>query len=378
MGYFFRKILKKNVFSGTSSYLCRTEFYFLKPFDSNNQMEIVLSIVAVVLGIVVILYGADFLVDGAVAIAYRYRISTAIVGLTIVAFGTSTPELAVSLTSAIQGQTDIALGNVVGSNIFNILGILGVCALMRPLLVGRASLYPEIPFAVIVTLLLCVLSLDSFFDLGLPDKITRGDGLALLFFFVIFMAYTFAVAKVSDNKAAPNANAPLGEPQPSEEEQKVRTKNAYIAALMVAGGLVMLVLGSKVFLYGATEIAKSFHISEAIIGVTLAAVGTSLPELITSVVSVRKGQIDIAVNNVVGSNIFNILFILGATATINPLNRGEITTIDYLFLLGSAVMLFVFSLIPKKGILTRWAGLIFLLTYLVYMAFLIAQAVGKP
>lgn len=336
-------------------------------------MGIFLSVIFVLLGIFLILYGADFLVDGAVTIAYKLKVSTAVVGLTIVAFGTSTPELAVSLTGAIQGQSDLSLGNIVGSNIFNILAILGVSALIRPLLVGKASLRYEMPFMLIATLVLAVISLDHLFDAGAVDKISRADGIILLFFFILFMAYSIATAKKDELPSPQNE-----ETSPTNEEaaKGKRKSKSYISILMIVGGLAMLVVGSRLFVHGASDIARSLGISEAVIGVTLAAIGTSLPELITSVVAVRKGQIDIAVNNVVGSNLFNILFILGTTATISPLQRGGILGTDYLFMIGSAVLLVLFSWFPKRGILTRFAGLLLLLAYIAYMILLVMRVTG--
>ena len=332
-------------------------------------MEIVLFIIFVLVGAFLILYGANFLVDGAVAIAYRLNVSTAIVGLTIVAFGTSAPELAVSLTGAIQGQTGISLGNIVGSNIFNILAILGISALIRPLIVGKSSLRYEMPFMLVATLALCLVSLDYLFEENVVDKISRADGLLLLLFFAIFMAYSLATAKKSEPA--------IEEREPTSlESNKAATQKGYLSILMIIGGLAMLVIGSKLFVRGSSEIARSFGISEAVIGVTLAAMGTSLPELITSVVAVRKGQIDIAVNNVVGSNIFNIFLILGLTATVSPLERGEIMGMDYLFMLGSALLLVLFSWFPKKGILTRFSGLILLLAYIAYMLLLVMRVTG--
>lgn len=327
-------------------------------------MEIILSLLFVILGIVAILYGADFLVDGAVAIARKYKVSTAVIGLTIVAFGTSTPELAVSLTGAFQGQSDISLGNVLGSNTFNILAIVGISSLVRPLLINRNTRSYEIPFMVMISFALALLSLDHLFEENSMDKITRADGLILLFFFLLFIAYSFATARKKGDK----------EEIPQESKKEIK---GILAVLMLIGGLVMLIVGSKVFLYGATDIAKDFGISEAVIGVTLAAIGTSLPELITSVVAVKKGQIDIAINNVVGSNIFNILFILGTTATINPLSRGNISNMDFLFMLGSAVGLLFFALLSKKKVIPRFVGVLFTIAYISYMTLLVIQVIGK-
>lgn len=330
-------------------------------------MDVFVAVLLVVVGLAVILYGANFLVDGAVSLAYRFGISTAVVGLTIVAFGTSTPELAVSLASAFDGRSDMAIGNVVGSNIFNTLAILGFCALIRPLLISKLSLRYEIPLVVVSSLLLCILSLDSLFGNATTDVLSRGDGFVLLLFFLIFLSYTFAVAKSQDK------DEEVATPEPIATNKQPKKM---VSMLLVLGGLAMLVGGSKIFMLGAVDLAQLFGISDAVIGVTVAAVGTSLPELITSAVSVKKGQVDIAVNNVVGSNIFNILFILGSTASITPLMRGDIRGMDYLFLIGSAVALLIFSRFPKRGIITRSVGLFLLLTYIAYTTLLVYRTLG--
>lgn len=311
-----------------------------------------------VLGLALLVFGANFLVDGAVAIARRFKVSPAVIGLTIVAFGTSTPELAVSFNSALHGQADLALGNVLGSNIFNLLAILGICALIRPLSITRETNVVEIPFMLFSTLLLSVLALDGLV-LGTPqDLLTRGDGILLLLFFVIFLVYTFYRARLNH--------------LPVKELDAPPKKRIFLSIVMVLGGLAMLIVGSELFLGAAVAIAKDFFVSEAVIALTISAVGTSIPELVTSIVAVRKGEVGIAVGNVVGSNIFNILLILGITTTVMPLKHGDISGLDFMVFFLSALMLLVFGLFFGDRKIKRFEGFIMLATYVLYL-FLLLQ-----
>lgn len=314
-------------------------------------------------GLALIIYGANVFVDAAVTLSRTFGVSSAVIGLTVVAFGTSTPELAVSVSSAITNNADIVLGNVMGSNIFNILGILGICALVAPLKISKNSNFIEIPFMVISTILLLALVWDAFLGGGTRDVVTRGDSIAMLLFFILFMAYTFYIARFNKQNEAPR-----GMMTPAK-----RRKVVIISILILLAGLVLLVAGSRVFMYGATALVQKVGISEAIVGIVFAAVGTSIPELVTSLVAVRKGHLDIAVGNVVGSNIFNILFITGVSALVRPIAPSAIGNIDYLALLISAFMLFAFAHFFGDKRITRVEGLIMLLTYIGYLLLLILK-----
>lgn len=266
------------------------------------------------LGLGLILVGANWLTDGASALAKRFSISDLVIGLTIVAFGTSTPEFVVSLTAALEGSAELAIGNVVGSNIFNIFMILGVTSVVSPIVVGRSTMSKEIPLVILSSLVVYFCACDVSLDGAASSVISRVEGLLLLGFFAIFMGYTFSIAK-----------NPATEDQPTT----VKTMPIWKSLVFIVGGLAGLIFGGQLFVDGASEIARGLGVSESVIGLTLVAAGTSLPELATSLVAALKKNAGIAIGNVVGSNIFNVFFILGASATISPLPLGGITNIDF-------------------------------------------------
>ncbi len=306
----------------------------------------------IVLGFAVLVKGADLLVDGASAIARQYNISDMTIGLTVVAFGTSAPELAVNLLAAFQKTTDIAIGNVIGSNIANILLILGIAGLIRPLQVTSETVWREIPMCLLAAVVLVVLANDRFIDGGALDILTRIDGLVLLSFFVIFMYYTVTGAlKIRG----------LGEFVPA------KTTGAGRAFVYIGLGLAGLLGGGQFIVSGAITISRQLGVSEAVIGLTIVAIGTSLPELATSAIAARKGNADIAVGNVVGSNIFNILFILGISAVIQPLPFRAQSNIDMGAVLVATILLFVFMFTGRRHALDRWEGVLFLMLYTVYI-----------
>ena len=310
-----------------------------------------------IIGFVLLIKGADMLVDGSVSLAKRYGISAIVIGLTIVAFGTSTPELAVNIMSAIRGSTDIAIGNILGSNIANIFLILGVSAIVAPLTVHRNTIAKEIPFSLLAALVVGFLALDSFFDIRATSVLSRGDGFVLLGFFAIFMYYIFGIAK----------DAPQDVPE-SEQPQHLSKKKSY---LFIFGGLVLLVVGGKWIVDGAIALAQLVGMNESVIGLTVVAVGTSLPELATSVIAARKGQSDIAIGNVVGSNIFNIFWILGVSAIIAPL-PFSLTEISNIVMTGVAsILLFAALFVGKKHTLQRWQGVVFVCIYVGYVVLLL-------
>lgn len=330
-------------------------------------MSTLLSIAMLLGGLVLIFYGANFLTDGASSIARRMQVSALVIGLTVVAIGTSTPELAVSLSSAIHGKESIALGNVLGSNIFNILAILGVTAIITPLRVGKSTLYAEIPMVFIFSISLILLANDAVVHSATVNSLDRIDGLVLLFFFALFMCYTIYIARKKGTKEMDEAH------QPDGDAPKIKVYNWWLSIVMVIGGLVMLVVGGNLFTEGASAIARALGVSESVIGLTLVAVGTSVPELATSIVAARKGEVDMAIGNIVGSNIFNIALILGTTATIRPIKSEGITLLDYGVMLLAVVLLFLFTLFYGKREIKRLEGAALLLVYITYTVWLILQ-----
>ena len=314
-----------------------------------------MDIVCLLGGLVLILLGANYLTDGASSLAKRFKISDLVIGLTVVAFGTSAPELAVSLSSAIKGSADIAIGNVVGSNMFNTLMIVGCTAFFAPIVVTRNTLLKEIPLCNLASVALLAISNDMLLDKQPLDVVSRTDGFLLLLFFIIFMVYTFSIARQHGD----------------EEAEEVKQIPLWLSLIYIIGGLAALVFGGNIFVDGATGIARSLGVSESVIGLTLVAGGTSLPELATSVVAALKKNPEMAIGNVVGSNLFNIFLVLGASATITPLNLIGITNFDLLSLVIASVILWFFGVFYKKRTITRVEGTILVVCYIAYTATLI-------
>ena len=311
-----------------------------------------MDILLLIVGLGLILAGANFLTDGSAAVAQRLRVPEFIIGLTIVAVGTSTPELVVSVLSAIAGKSDVAIGNVVGSNIFNVFVILGICALIRPLPLTRSTIRRDIPIGMVVSLLLFVLASDALLHLGPTDRLGRGDGILMLILYVALMWYTIRAAGRTEEAPAEGAKAQMA---------------PWLAAVMIVGGLAGLVFGGELFLDSATALARQLGVSESVIAITLVAGGTSLPELASSVVSLVKGKADMALGNVIGSNIANILLILGLSATINPLTMGGITTTDLAVVILTSLLLFLTAFTFRRRAVDRWEGVIFLVIYALYI-----------
>lgn len=320
-----------------------------------------LAIIYLVIGLILILAGANALTDGSSAIAKRWGVSDLVIGLTVVAFGTSAPELVISIVSAINGNAGLAIGNAVGSNIFNILAVIGVTAMIRPLRVEKSVLTSDIPFVVLSALLLQVMGNGPWLD-GTPDSVlTRVDGITLLLFFAIFMRYTFS--QVSNPTI------------PSEPEQPdVKTMPLWKASVWIIGGLAALIFGGDRFVAGASSIASSMGVSDTVIGLTVVAVGTSLPEFATTIVAALKGNAGMAIGNVIGSNIFNIFLVLGCSATIRPLGFGDIGNIDLGVLTASCVLFWIFGWFFSHRTITRAEGALLAAGYIVYMAYIIANA----
>ena len=324
-----------------------------------------MNILLLIGGLILILLGANGLTDGAASVAKRFRIPPIVIGLTIVAFGTSAPELTVSVSSAIKGSADIAIGNVVGSNIFNTLMIVGCTALFAPIVITRNTLRKEIPLCILSSIVLLICANDVFLDKAPENILNRVDGLLLLCFFVIFMGYTFAIASKSVTTEQ-QAEHPV-----IEEETEIKSLPWWQSILYIIGGLAALIYGGQLFVDGATGIARNLGVSESIIGLTLVAGGTSLPELATSIVAALKKNPEIAIGNVIGSNLFNIFFVLGCSASITPLHLSGITNFDLFTLVGSSILLWLFGLFFAKRTITRIEGAIMILCYVAYTVVLI-------
>lgn len=323
-----------------------------------------MDIFLLILGLGLILAGANFLTDGSAGIAQRFRVPEFIIGLTVVAIGTSTPELVVSVLSAIAGKSDVAIGNVVGSNIFNVFVILGICALIRPLPLTAGNIRRDIPFGVIAALLLLIMSSDRLLHTGTADRIGRPDGIVMLALYAGLLWYSIRSTK---RTAVPSITA---DSSPSDPGVKPPAA-LWLCIVMIAGGLAGLIYGGELFLDHATTLARKLGVSESVIAITLVAGGTSLPELASSVVSLFKGKMEMALGNVIGSNAANILLILGLSATIHPLTMGGITLGDILMVVLSALLLFVTAFTFRRKAIDRWEGAIFLAIYIAYVWYLI-------
>ena len=316
------------------------------------------NIFILVAGLALILVGANALTDGAASVAKRFKISDLIIGLTIVAFGTSAPELVISLLSSIQGSAEMAIGNVVGSNIFNILMIIGCTAMVLPIQVGQGTMSKEIPLVILSSFVLAFMANDIWLDGGSSNVIGRADGLVLLACFLIFMRYTFSIARNQEGET---------------EEQKIAEMPVWRSSVYILGGLAGLIFGGQWFVEGASGIASSLGVSDSIIGLTLVAGGTSLPELATSVTAALKKNPGIAIGNVIGSNLFNLFFVLGCSASVSPLPMGNINNIDILVLVLSSVLFWLVGWFFKKRTITRIEGALLVVCYIAYTTYLIMQ-----
>lgn len=319
-------------------------------------METLLLIIKFTVGLVLILKGADWLTDGASSIAHRFNIPSLVIGLTIVAFGTSAPELVVSVLSAVEGKTEMAIGNVVGSNLFNTLAIMGTTAIIFPVACSKNNIRYDVPFCLLASGLLMVMALHG-------GEISRLDGILLLCFFLVFMAYTFRIARSSKKRDE-------GDGQPAAMAM-------WKAILLFLVGLGSLLFGGEWLVDGASGIASLLGVSQSIIALTIVAAGTSFPELVTSVMAARKGDTDMAMGNVLGSNIFNILLILGVSSTVAPLSLGNITEFDLSIMTGGVVLLWFFCTYGKKyHYIERYEGICLLLVAVAYYAWAVMKATG--
>ena len=327
-----------------------------------------LDIFWLVLGLVLILYGANLLTDGASAVAKRLGVSDLIIGLTVVALGTSTPELVISIMAAVDGNASLAVGNVVGSNIFNILMILGITALIMPIKIKKSVMSNEIPMVVLSSLIMVVMGYSAMLDNTSESIITRTEGIFLLVFFLLFMRYMFASArrnKPTDTK----------DPQAADGE-RLRQMSAFKSIIFIIAGLAGLIWGGDKFVDGATGIARLMGVSDAVIGLTIVAIGTSLPELATSVVAAIKKENGLAIGNVIGSNIFNIFMVLGAAATVRQLPFAGIGLPDLLLLTGVSMLFWLSGRVIGHNVITRGEGTVFVVIYVAYMTWVVAGALN--
>lgn len=322
----------------------------------------ILNILLLIGGLALILIGANGLTDGASAIARRMGVSDLVIGLTVVAFGTSAPELAISVISAINGNAELAVGNVVGSNIMNIFVIIGITAMVRPITVERGVITKDIPFVIVSSLALLAMGNGILLDQQTSSVITRTDGILLLLFLTIFMRYTLSQAKNSPSDPETNANATTN----ASDKMPV-----WKAAIWTLAGLAALVYGGDIFVDGASGVARGLGVSEAVIGLTIVAAGTSLPELATSVTAALKGKSGLAIGNVIGSNILNIFLILGCAATIAPLPLGNIGNFDLLTMTLASILFFIFAAFIRTRRITRLEGFLLFACYIGYLAILL-------
>jgi cation:H+ antiporter len=311
-----------------------------------------MGIIFLIAGLGVILFSANALVSGASSIAKHFRIPDLVIGLTIVSIGTSTPELTIGIISALKGNTDIAVGNVLGSNIANILLILGLSSIVFPLVVQKNTQYKEIPLGILAIALIGFCGNDIYFDNNKINVLSRVDGIVLLCFFIIFLYYTFQIASKDD----------IGDKQ-------IMQQHLWKSVLLVIIGIAGLYFGGKYFVEGAISIAKYFGMSDALIGLTIVAIGTSLPELATSLIAAYKKNPDIAVGNVVGSNIFNVFLILGTTAVIKPLPLNPGANFDIAVAFTASILLFLTTFVIHKRKITRIEGFCFVVLYALYLTY---------
>lgn len=325
------------------------------------------DIIWLIIGLAAILAGANLLTDGASAVARRFGISELVVGLTVVAFGTSTPELVISVLSAARDTAGLAVGNVVGSNIFNILVIVGITAIVRPISVGRDIMSTEIPLVILSSLLLIVMANGPLLDGAPLSVITRVDGIILLIFFILFMRETLVRSRRRPAPAPEAASGPTA--NPAANEMPLAKSLVFIVL-----GLAGLIIGGDRFVAGASDIARGMGVSDAVIGLTIVAVGTSLPELAASVAAALKGNSDMALGNVIGSNVFNIFLVLGAAATVRPLPLGDVTAVDLGTLMGASLLFWICGWLVGRRTVTRGEGVMLTALYVAYMVWLVTHA----
>lgn len=311
--------------------------------------------VYLIIGLAIVVFGSNWLVDGASSLAKKWKVNDLVIGLTVVAFGTSSPELAVNIFASVSGNSEMAIGNVIGSNIFNILLILGVASIIFPLTVHSNTVFKEIPLSLLAAIIVFVCVNDVLINHDSISEIDHTDGLILIAFFIIFMYYTFIIAKSTS----------------PDEIESYNVLPVWKTLVLLLTGFCGLIIGAKFMVDGATGIAESLGMSQRVIGLTIVAAGTSVPELATSVVAALKKKSDIAVGNVVGSNIFNIFFILGISSVIKPIPVGPGVSLDLIVCIVATVILFFLVSVEKHHRIVRSHGIIFILLYIAYVTYLI-------
>lgn len=320
-------------------------------------MQVIITYILFIIGFVFLIKGADYLIDGASSIAKKFNISDLVIGLTIVALGTSAPELVVNIVASLQGSPQIAIGNVVGSNIANICLVLGIASLIFPLSVKQSTVSKEIPFSLLSAILLGLVANDVIFDRTGFSVISRIDGIVFISFFIIFIYYTFSISKISTE----------------EIEKKLDQYSINKSLVLIILGCIGLGVGGKWVVDGAVHIARSFGLSESLIALTVIAVGTTLPEITTSVMAALKKNADIAVGNVIGSNIFNVFFVLGISSIIRPIPYNTMNNTDIVVTISVHLILLIFMFTGRKRVINRWKGITFLTVYASYIIFLIRR-----
>ncbi len=309
-----------------------------------------MDFIILIIGFVLLIYGANFLVDGGASLAKKLNVPTIVIGLTIVAFGTSAPELVVNIFASLKNNSEIVLGNILGSNIFNILSILGISAVIRNLKLSKTTTLIEVPIVILSSLIIFIVTNDVLIDKRAYSEISRGEGFILLIFFVLFLAY----------------NIFLGITRDFELEEEIKDLKIQISILYILIGLAFLIFGGRFVVNSSINIAKFLGISERVIGLTIIAIGTSLPELITSIVASLKKTTDIAIGNVLGSNIFNTLFIIGVSSTISNVSVKPVNQYDIAVNMLTSIFIFIFLFTGKRHQLERWEGVMFLILQIVY------------
>lgn len=339
-------------------------------------MEILLFIAKFLIGLVVIVKGADWMTDGASAIAKRFGISTLVIGMTIVAIGSSAPEFVVSALAAIKGNTDMAIGNVVGSNIFNILAIMGATSLVAPVAASKGNIRNDVPFAALSSLVVLFAAFDSFLTKDAVDEISRSEGLLMLCMFAIFISYTMAIAKKGNGNGNHNENENENENEnttdiinENDKEKTLQQTSIFKSIILVIVGLAFLIMGGDGLVDGASGIASYMGVSQSIIALTIVSIGTSAPELAASMMAAKKGDTAMALGNVVGSVVFNVFFVLGTAATIHPLALGNISIFDISTLLIASALLWIFC--KSHSALVKWEGVVLLLVQIAYYVILV-------
>lgn len=320
-------------------------------------MELIILIGQFLIGLLAIIKGADWMTDGASAVARRFGISTLVIGMTIVAIGSSAPEFVVSAMSALKGNTEMAIGNVVGSNIFNILSIMGATALVAPIAASKGNIRYDVPFVLLSSIAVAIACLDNFIGDGATCTISRSEGMLMLCIFAIFISYTIAIAKKDSNNEA------------TDEMESKPIMPVWKSAIWIVGGLACLIIGGDMMVDGASGIATMMGVSQAIIALTIVSIGTSAPELAASMMAAKKGDTAMALGNIVGSVVFNVFFVLGTSAAICPLELGNISLVDIITLILASCLLWVFC--KHHHALVRWEGVVLILIQVIYYVFLI-------